>query len=241
MKKHLLLFSSLFMLSAAGLTAQPVIDGIMNDADYVQVLTYSSTNDGFGAPSEFGAMYLYSDGTDIYLGITGQLEANGNRMVLFLDFSGPNGVASGVALPTGSTGFVNEIGGTVLPGEADIMLHANLGGTAPSPFFLDVARYDNTPSIALVGYINAAPADGSASVTGNLGAVTGGTGNMEFAYRSTFTTDNTHGWEMKMPIAAFAGVTNAQTLRVFAAFVNGTGNFWSNEFLPSSEDDGAAD
>lgn len=65
----------------------------------------------FGFGSELDQMFASSDSTYLYLGITGNLENNGNGLVIFIDSDGP---ASGAAQL-----FVRDVFGELAPGLRD--------------------------------------------------------------------------------------------------------------------------
>ncbi|GAB4405151.1 MAG: hypothetical protein OHK0039_05980 [Bacteroidia bacterium] len=244
MKKRLLLPALLSLLLPAALFAQPTVDGIINDPSYVVIATYTGTNDGFGTSNDLGALHLYSDGTDLYLGITGELENNGNQFAIFLDFSGYGGAPAGTALPVGS-GYPGNLAGTILASELDFLLHANRGnGSTPNSLYIDAVRYGTT-SILGTGYVGEVNLTGSSTYVSTgaaLGTIFGGEGtaNMTTAFRGDFATTPDAGWEMRIPLAAFPGVDATMTLRVLVAVTSGSG-YWSNEFLPSTTLGGTAD
>jgi hypothetical protein len=65
----------------------------------------------------------------------------------------------------------------------------------------------------------------------NVGTTFGGTGNMTLAYNNSFGSDTDKGIEFSIPIAAFVGVDNTQSLQLFAIITNNAG-FMSNETIP---------
>jgi hypothetical protein len=109
--------------------------------------------------------------------------------------------------------------------------------------FYDGARYGSAPSILNQGYFGESDVIGTAAA---LSAATpwGGTGNISVAFKAGGGTNE--GLEIKIPFAALLGVTNTQTMKVFAAITNDAegafncaGNtqksqiHFSDEFLPN--------
>ncbi len=209
----------------------PVIDGDMSDPGYVTIGTFTSGN-GFAGDNDLGELKAFWDGSNLYLGLTGELNAD-NRMVLLLDFSGYGGATANAALP-GSGGFANGYAGTILPNEVDFILVGN-EGNGTTDFFVDAGRY-GIGSVLNEGYLGNSNQAGTiktitaADLNSALGGSTGTDG--EFAYQSNFAGDANEGWEIKIPLDALPGVSTADDLSVLAGISNGVG-FWSDEFIPS--------
>lgn len=232
-------FVSLFLLLSSILIAQPTIDGNMTEGVYTQIGA-ANGRDGFGSSNDLGVLKYYTDGTDIYLGLTCELDGN-NNVVLFFDFSGYGGRGSNTLAGSSSSSigvFTTTNGGldgAKMDLDADFALAFN-EGSGTTNFYLDYARFGSDAS----GYLNTGFL-GSSDQSGNstsldLGTPFGGTGNISFAYQNDFSTNSNHGLEMKIPIAVFAGVTNAQTVKVFALITNNTG-YNSNECIPGDPGD----
>ena len=239
MKKPGLLFLSglLIGMMTAG-TAQPVVNGLINEAAYYQI-ALSNSNNGFGDPNDFGGLYCFADGTALYLGIKGEVESSGdfNQIAIFLDFSGYGGIPTGADFPGGGTTFSNNLAGTNLPADVDYLLAGNRGNT-PGSFFVDGVRYGNVPSVLNSGFIQGVDILGNTApiATGaTLGTRMDGDVSLDItmAYRGDFATNPDAGWEMRLPLAAFGGVDNTQNFRVLVALIGGSG-FWSDETLPGA-------
>lgn len=66
--------------------AQITIDGVMNEPEW-QIIGLANGNSGFGPDNRLGVLKYYSNGTTLYIGITGTVDFNAtvNNIVLFLD------------------------------------------------------------------------------------------------------------------------------------------------------------
>ncbi|MFN0134917.1 MAG: hypothetical protein ACKVS9_02240 [Phycisphaerae bacterium] len=117
--RRLIVGSAPIALSATALAAV-VVDGQNIPTDFgasalqaTQVWQTGFGNDNdttqFGGGSELNRMYLSNDGTNLYLGITGNLENNGNCVIVFIDANG-TGVTDG-ASPLLTQNFGQPVGG----------------------------------------------------------------------------------------------------------------------------------
>jgi hypothetical protein len=203
------------------LMAQPTIDGVISDAHYTTVGTYTSGQNGFGNDNDLGALKFYADGTNMYIGITGEMTSNDN-IVLFFNFSGYSG-RSGTLAGTGSsssgvfrtslTAGDYGLDAATMDMDVDYALAFNEGG-ASTNLYLDAARY-GTSGYLNSGYVGSSDQSGNSAVHGGIAALFGGTGNIEFAYKNDFSVNSDHGIEIKIPLSAFAGMsTSSQTVAV---------------------------
>jgi hypothetical protein len=161
-------------LSAAGLLActafaQPVVDGIADDAEYgaAQDVQLNQTGYGdtrsestnFGSGSQLDQLFGYQNATDLYLTFAGNLESNGNRLVIFFDTipGGQNQLLAGNPQPDGFVDFLNRMGylDPNLPGfkfdtgfEADYMVAVSLDGARPRAYvhFAELSLDPNDPN-----------------------------------------------------------------------------------------------
>ena len=69
------------------------IDGDLSNNEYETLASFTSGQNGFGDGNALGELKFHSDGTNIFVGITGSLSEN-NDILLFLDFSGVQGRGS---------------------------------------------------------------------------------------------------------------------------------------------------
>ncbi len=240
MKRSLLFVSLAF---SAVLYSQPTIDGTTSDAAYSSsgssiysaILNYTSGRDGYGSTNNIGHVKYYTDGTDIYIAIESKLEANGNRVFLFLDFSDYNGRASGNALGTfpDGTGVINDASNTNirLGMEVDYIFEFNIfGGTN---CYFDANR------IGTSGFFNAGTFVGSSDLAGtsvtptglNTNVFTSANPGVTFAYNNGGGANQ--GIEVKIPIASLPGVANINTIQLQAVIGNGSNpTHFSNESIP---------
>ncbi|RMG77928.1 MAG: T9SS C-terminal target domain-containing protein [Bacteroidetes bacterium] len=237
MKKILQFFLLLIFLECPLLlSAQPVIDGDMSDADYTTIGSFTSGRDGFGSLNTLGVMKYYTDNTNLYLGITGELTSNDN-LVVFFNFSGYGGRGTNTLAGTSTSNigvFTTNNGGldgAKMDMDVDFAFAFNEGNGSTN-FYMDAARFGSGAagylSTAFIGQTNN---QNGTSATLDPTGVTGGTGSMELAYHNGFASDANKGVEFKIPIAAFSGVTNAQDVQIFAIITSSTG-YVSNECIP---------
>ncbi|CAG1772080.1 hypothetical protein BAC3_02315, partial [uncultured bacterium] len=214
----------------AAMNTAPSIDGYMADLPYSNLSYFSSGRNGFGDDNDLKTLKYYTDGTDIYIGITGELTSTDN-LILFFNFSGYNGRGSNTLGNSGTdAGVFKNIGGVKLAFDADFALAMNEGNSSAN-FYVDACRYSSSTPVIGQGYLGNTSSQLGASSEFNVGAVFGGTGNITVAYHNGFASDSLRGIELKIPIAAFSGVTNAQSLELFAVITNSSG-FFSNECIP---------
>ncbi len=212
----------------------------MDESSYQVVGSFTSGRNGFGSDNTLNKIYYYTDNTNIYVGISGALTSNDN-IVLFFNFSGYAGRGNNPLAGSGSCGtgvFRTSstpgdygLDGAIMDMDVDFALAFNEGNSS-SNFYTDAARYGTT-SIMACGYLGNTSNQSGSSASFNAGGVFGGTGNITVAYRNTYndTYNNTHGIEFSIPISAFAGVDNTQSVQFFAIITNASG-FMSNETIP---------
>jgi hypothetical protein len=235
MKKGVLLICLFFTLGAF---AQPTIDGDMSDASYTTVGTYTSGQDGFGSDNDLGAIRYHTDGTNIYVGITGEI-ASDNNIVVFFNFSGYGGRNAGDELDPfgnyeGYVGVFNKGNNSGLDyARMDMGVDFGLAfnkGNAATNLYVDAIRYGSSDVVNNNAAGNVASQTGT-SGTVDVGTTFGGTGNMTLAFDNGFSGDVNKGIEFSIPLAAFSGVDNSQTVELFAIITNATG-YMSNECIP---------
>ncbi len=237
--KKLTLFFALFLFTT--LYSQPIIDGALNDSQYSLIAKNTSGRAGFGTLNELGAIYYYSDGDTLYLGITGQIDGD-NNIVVFLNFSGyagRNGVLMGEhsssagVFSTNTQKSVYGLDQAKLDMEADYAL-AFHEFNMTKQFYCDACAYDTSGIKNSASAVVVSRQDGeTASDGGTLSGVFGGSQNatFELAYKNDFATDSLHGIEMKLPLSVFDGVDNTQTFQLFVVITTKSGGF-SNVCIP---------
>ncbi len=119
--------------------SQITVDGNMNDALYYDIATFTSGNNGFGDNNDLGVTYLFTTTTDIYLGITCEMDGD-NRVFVAMDFTDYNGRG-----PAEDLGFVRGGGGACIDGtqleiEADFLIAFNEGSSSTN-LFVDGNRF----------------------------------------------------------------------------------------------------
>jgi len=219
------------------LTMPPImVDGDVSDAAYENLASWDGA-DNWGSNNDLGDFKFFTDGNQLYIGLSGKIEENWNKMAIFMDFDGYNGIPAGTPIPGGGVpGFFQTggIGGSILNMELDFAFSVT---TDPgNPLWCDAAHYDATTVVAADGIGNSNKnGNPSTLLSASLSSILGGTSFFGVqAYRNTFdrTTNTTHGLELCFDISAFQGVTNLQQVRFFVAIINSDGSWWSNEFLP---------
>lgn len=214
----------------AAMNNTPSIDGYMSESQYSNIGRFTSGQDGFGSDNTLKSLKYYYDATDIYIGLTGEITSNDN-IILFFNFSGYSGRGSNTLGNGGSdAGVFKNIGGAKMDFDVDFALAFN-EGTSSTNFYVDACRYGSGTAVLGQGYLGNTSSQLGLSGEFNTASVFGGTGNLTVAYHNGFDSDSLRGVELKIPIAAFAGVTNVQNLSLFAIILNSSGGF-SNECIP---------
>jgi len=212
-------------------TRDPIkIDGNINDEKYSTLAKFNSNRNGFGDKNNLGELKYYSDGENLYIGITGEVTGNDN-ILLFMDFSGVNGRGTNILGGGNSGDFVNcafaYMGNVKMDFDVDFALGFNEGNSTQYEFFTDAISYGTSNKAANIGKTNQM----GASSSYEIGSAFGGTGFITIAYDSSYSVTKSKGVEVKIPISTFAGVDISQTLRLFAVISSQLGNV-SNECIP---------
>ncbi len=210
------------------------VDGDMTDTQYQTLASYTSGRNGYGDDNDLGAIKFYSDGENIYIGITGEVTSNDN-IVLFFDFSGVQGRGNNILYGGNSGDFVYNVFAYLvnerLDFDADFGIAFNEGNSTQFEFFADAIRYGpNTPPQNVAGFVGKSNQYG-VNGTFEINSIFGGNGFATIAYDSSYALDNNKGFEMSIPISAFAGADASQTLRLFAMISSMEGDV-SNECIP---------
>lgn len=239
--KQRLYFALFYCLSSGFLAAQPTINGDLSDAQYTTVGTFTSGRNSYGDGNDIGAIRFYTDNTTLYIGITGELNSN-NNIVLFMNFSGYGGRGAGNPLDPDNLNDATVgcfagtgLDGAILDMDADFAIAFNEGGDMSTVFYADGIRYGSNlgsevPNNAFIGNT---PNQSGTPASLNTASAFGGTGNMSLAYNNGFSGDSDFGIEFSIPITAFPGVTNAQTVQFFAVITNANGQV-SDETIPGN-------
>lgn len=242
------------------------VDGAITPAEYPKGLVATQLNPtgfgnsnlgqvGFANGSELNQMFVRSDGQFLYIGLTGNVETNFNKLTLFFDsktggqnrLTGAQSDQGFNAMPrmaefTDTNTAITQPGLTFPAGfTADFAFIHNGGDVAPThfnDFFVIGVRDESGETDGF--YI------GSGSY-GSNGTLTGGTSNpLNTGFLAAISNLNTAGvsdsdasgaatavtgFELRIPLSILEN--NQCGIRILA-FVNGGGNdFMSNQFLPS--------
>jgi hypothetical protein len=120
------------LLSATWVAAAPTVDGTLTDSDYGGIVATQTTQTGFGDNSdgtpdsangsELNSLRLFSDHLNLYVGVAGNLETNGNLVAIWIDTD--NNPATGAStVPTNSFMFAEN---TELPLGAELCIVPNV-------------------------------------------------------------------------------------------------------------------
>jgi subtilisin family serine protease len=212
------------------------VDGNMTDKKYTSLANFTSNRNGMGDKNNLGELKYFSDGKNLFIGITGEVTAD-NNILLFMDFSGVQGRGTNTLGGGNSGDFVYcafaYMGNVKMDFDVDFALGFNKGNSGQFEFFGDAIRYGTTNKAINIGRTNQM----GGSSTFEIGSVFGGTDCLTFAYDSTFAVNKNKGVEIKIPLSAFAGVDVTQTVRFFVILTPQDGKT-SNECIPG--DPGAA-
>lgn len=261
MKNRFMLATAILCGASVGLAGQgtPTVDGSITGGDiaiYGSAVATQNSQTGFGDSnngtlfangSELDQMYLAWDSTNLYVMLTGNLETNGNSIVLLVDNTnlgtGVSGTFTGVNggdnyFQTNGAGV--GMGGTVFPTgmNVDYLLlvkcfnsplewryqKANLTNSTTAAFGNFSTGATTNPAInSQNGYTFALNNANTAGVDAGSGATVGNP--------ATVTT----GLELAIPLSEIPGTPtlNPSTgMKIFASVTNGGADFFANQTLP---------
>lgn len=216
-----------------------------------KLLGYQNMNSGSGvlrapgnnAGSELDQMFIKNDASNLYIGLTGNLEGNGNGIIILLD-TVPGG--SNVINTTGSTGWPTPLAGTAptagnngLNGDTlpasfapEWALVAQRTGNAFVPAKLvNLTNVGSTPvNITYVTNETVSPNTYAA----NNGNTAGINGNPVDATQATLAPSATTGYQFAISRASLnLTAPGSDGVSVNAvAFITGNTGYWSNQALP---------
>ena len=212
-------------------TAQPTVDGTIDESEYQLIGQKQNMNDSFSGGTDLRAIYKYADtSTDtLYLGFVGTLSTgNNNGIGIWLNVLGPgapDGRPAGTPLAvTGGGHYISGNGGTnsdfAAGFDVDVMYAFNSGGGTSDVFF-DAAQV--TGSTDITQFV------GSSDQSGTLASGSGPGGST-----INFATDNSGasltGIEMAIPFAEL-DATSDMFVQVSGVVVSSSA-FFSNETVP---------
>jgi hypothetical protein len=207
-----------------------LVDGTLNEDQYTILAEFTSGRNGFGDNNKLGAIKYYTDGENLYIGITGEVSGD-NNIILFMDFSGVQGRGTNYLGGGNSGDFVYSVfsylGNVKMDFDADFALAFNGGNSTLHEFYFDAIKYGTSNTCANIGKLNRMGAGSNYDIS----SVFGGKGYITAAYDSNFYSNSNKGVEFKIPISAFAGVDTSQTLSLFAVITSMSGDV-SNVCIP---------
>ena len=226
---------------AGSALAMPTFDGSITGAEWGTPLAVQDTPTGFGNATgggqdsagggELNAAYGSISGGTLNFAITGNIEANFNKLWIFID-----AVAGGESVlandnTDGGFGEINNLAGTAFDAgfEPDHGIRVELGGG-----FLGVNGFDLIDNTASSIWSGAGTGDlPLVGAAGGLGTTVGwdnsntlGVDGASAAGALTATT----GFEFSIDMATFFGATPSE-VRITAIYGNGDGGFLSNQVL----------
>lgn len=229
-----------------GVNAQFLLDGT-RDAAYGPALSVQTVETGFGDNlSELNAAYGVVQAGKLHLLLTGQVEANWNRLNIFID-SVPGGQNTlGEDANNGGTnpendGWANGYAGFSFDTAfaADFMLISRNGHAVVPQFDFDFAtvggglgNFESSLDIFGGSLTGANPSVGASTIgvaydNSNVAGVLGGTGAANQAAAAAVTT----GLELVIPLSAIGSPGLGDVIRI-SAHVNGSDhNYLSNQSL----------
>ena len=242
--------------SVTGSMAFAVVDGTVTGGEYAATLALQNTPTGFGDNfSELNAAYAnYTPGAALGLALTGNIEANGNSIVLFLDSKASGGILTSAGGGFGNVGPQQGFrtddwnGATLAPNfNPDYSLELSNDGAGYYFNVIDMALTPGDPDKDVyMGQFNPATGPYIASpytrTTGPAGTISHHLDNSNTAGVNSYDfgtppgplgdpTTATTGFEFEFD-STFLGYTPGHAVRAMAFITNGGGDYLSNQFLP---------
>lgn len=253
-------FKTVFSSGAGGSAPHdPTIDGtIFGDPRWTTPVAVQTVQTGFGdntdptpdgnsGGSELDQLFVTSTSTTLYLAVAGNLEPNGNAIILMFDTNGPAGGAN-ILDGTGATSTwlgstPNSAAGTKLPAgfTVDLVLEiqAHSPGQTLSLYAYTFDARGKLKSETALGQVEANAGHPT------IGTVTGSIDGTSWTFE--LGLDNSHtgpvaagsssanptgagaatGLELAMPL----GLVGTGPIEIFVGLTGASG-FWSNQFLP---------
>jgi len=237
---------SVLVVTSSGAVAQPIIDGT-KDLVYGPAVSVQTVETQFGdanpnSGSELDAAYARVMNNTLYLMLTGNLEANFNKLNIFIDskVGGQNSIVGGSNPAndgwaskyngfTFDTGFTADYLFILRNGNTQFDLDYTVVGGAGNQF----DTYANVFGGALQGATttgagaNLGFSFGVAFNNSNVGGVLGGTGAANQIAAQAVTT----GVELAIPLTALGNPGAGDVIRI-SAMINGSNHdYLSNQFL----------
>ncbi|MEM9999167.1 MAG: T9SS type A sorting domain-containing protein [Bacteroidota bacterium] len=223
------------LLFAAPTLAQPIVDGVGDDAEYEFLGAFTQAADrGFG---DWGLIELkaFADATDLYIYVGGTTESNFNSLYIWLDIdSQTTGTPSGTALTPTSGGFDGANPTLELP-TTEWGIRLTHGGD-PDTGFINVVSYAGTSAADV--FLGSLAVDGTASSPDMGNAFEGA--SYAYSHVTTGVSNNPGnlGFEIKLELADLGISGNtvrasaAELFQLFTAYANDVGSFFSTDVIP---------
>lgn len=208
-----------------------IVNGRFHE-DYVQIAEKQNTNNGFGDDINVMRVAYETDGTDLYLAISGYLNTgSGDGIAVLFNVNSVTGAPAGTMLG-GITNGGHLFGAASNPNwamdfEVDFAFAFN-PGSSDTAVYLDAATYVGTPEGQYIGYVNP---NGAASQGPDADGIF--TANsITFAFDSAQTT--VRGMEIKIPLNEIGDPTlrdalmnpeELSSIQAFAVVVSNTAYF----------------
>jgi PEP-CTERM motif len=229
---------AVFVLSASQLRGAPIVDGT-RDGAYGGALAVQTVQTQFGdagnpgAGSELDAGYATIDSGILYLMLTGNIEANFNKLEVFIDSkAGGQSIFSSAGNDNSTlmnglkfdTGFTADYYLDLRRGGTEFDVDFSNLGAATFSSYIDVFGGSTTGSGATGTGVNG-NAIGVGYDDSNVAGVLGGTGAANQVAAAAVTT----GLELSIALSdlGYAG----GPIRVMVGQNGGNHDFWSNQFL----------
>ncbi len=211
-----------------------VLDGTVDPGGVYTVKALQTTGTGFGNNlSELDGAYVRTTATDLYLTLTGNLEANFNKLVIFFDANpttGQNTIAAVNPVTESSgnlaglrfdRGFAPESFLSIRQGGGSLYASfVNLTGAAGFGTDLSPATHEFTQALDFGG-----------GVMGELSLNNNNTGGVDGTNPNSPGTVQT-GVEIRIPLSALgAGITATTPIHVMPIVANGNYDYLSNQTL----------
>lgn len=227
MKKSITLFICIILIALAT-RAQPAVDGVLNDAEYITMASKLNANAGFGADINVTDILYYPDDVAgvLYLGVKSKMNIfSDDGIGIFLNISGlgsPTGAAAGNTLGFSGAGHFIDGDGTFEQAfkadmEVDYAFAFNPGYTFTDVYW-DAASYVGGYAAEYQGNCQQ---DGVAALNGNGGTLFT-TNSITFAYKNFGGADD--GLEMAIPYSEL-GASAAMQISASTFVVSSTAYF----------------
>jgi len=218
----------------------PVVDGNLDDSQYITIATKQNSNAGFGPNIDVSKIVYYPDvaNNNLYLGVVGKLNTGSNDGIgIWLNVSGtgsPIGTPAGNSLG-GITGAGHYMGDPTNPNfkadfEVDYMFALNPGNSVSNCYVDAASRVGTSAGV----YLGDCGLSGTSVNYNTTGTVFSAGQQISFAFNNAGGTNQ--GFEIKIPFAAI-GANSSMNINVFAFVISATA-FFSDVTVPGNRTGG---